>query len=30
MKQNINKLVVAFVLVLSGIIACNKNLDVTR
>ena len=27
MKQNIKKLVVAFVLVLSGTIACNKDLD---
>ncbi len=27
MKQNINKLVVAFVLVIASIIACNKDLD---
>lgn len=27
MKQNINKLVVAFVLVIAGTIACNKDLD---
>ncbi len=29
MKQNINKLVVAFILVVTGIIACTKNLDQT-
>jgi len=29
MKQNINKLVVAFILVVTGIIACSKNLDQT-
>jgi starch-binding outer membrane protein, SusD/RagB family len=27
MKKNINKLVVAFILVLTGVIACTKNLD---
>jgi hypothetical protein len=29
MKQNTNKLVVAFILVVTGIIACSKNLDQT-
>ena len=29
MKQNINKLVVAFILVLTGVIACTKDLDQT-
>ena len=30
MKRNINKLIIAVMLVLTGIVACNKKLDVTR
>ena len=29
MKQNINKLILAFILVVASVIACNKDLDVT-